>query len=292
MLKELLELARPRQWIKNLFCLGGLFFGGHLFAWPLVLKAAAVFAGFCALSSAAYVFNDIHDRGADRHHPRKRSRPLVAGSVSVRAAYLAAAVLLVAAFVFLRATGREFPAVAVAAGVYLGLNLAYTLALKKIPLIDVNVIALGFVMRVAAGAFGVSMTPTPWLLLWTFFLALFVAFGKRRAQLFEAGAEPREGRVALAGYDSKVLDAGLGVCAALVVLTYIFYCLFSAEHEGRLILLTSLPVAAGVLRFLGLARDGGRVAAPEAVLCRDWILGGSVLTWAVLCGYVIYGQAI
>ena len=288
-MRDLIRLARPEQWTKNLTCLAGLFFGGHLFAWPLALKAGLVFAGFCCVSSAVYVVNDVVDRHVDRLHPKKKDRPVAAEKIGVRGALVVAAALFVAGFSLFGKLGEEYPATATAAGIYVVLNLLYTLRLKALPLIDVNIIALGFVMRVAAGAFAIPVTPTRWILLCTFFLALFVAMGKRRAELTEVG-DDTPGRIALAGYDGKVLDAGLRICAALVVAVYTLYCIFSPEHESRLVLVTVIPVAVGVMRYLAMAQDGLKVVAPERVVFTDAVLGLSVLVWAGMFGYLLYGQ--
>lgn len=296
-MREIIKLARPHQWIKNVFCLAGVFFGGHFLEWPFVFKALLVFAGFCALSSAVYIFNDVHDRESDRLHPQKKNRPLVKGTVKVSTALFIAALALIAGFAIFTFLGSEFPSVAAVAGIYVALNVAYTLRLKHMPLLDVNVIAVGFVLRVAAGAFGIAIEPTRWILLCTYFLALLVAFGKRRAELFVAiegdAATGEKGSVnnrrkALEGYTLEVLDIGLVVCAVLVIASYSFYCVFS--HEDVLIVATVIPVVVGALRYLTLAREGVVAETPELIVMRDRLIQIDFLVWAALFGYVLYGS--
>lgn len=297
-LKDYAHLVRPHHWLKNLFCFGGLFFGGRLLEREALFRALLVFGIFCLISSAVYIFNDIHDREADARHPRKKYRPLARGTVSPQSAAVFAAIFALLGFGAVPALGPGAPAVLVVTGLYILLNVAYTLWLKRIPLLDVNIIALGFLLRVAAGAFAVAVVPTHWILLCTYFLALLLAFGKRRAELcvtgtvdMTAGASPHGGsRTALRGYSRGVLDACLLVCAGLVIVTYSLYCFLS--HEKIAVTLTIVPVVVGIIRYLQITREGNRGERPEMILLTDRLIQVDTLVWAGLFAYALYGTAV
>lgn len=294
-MKAFIELIRPHQWIKNFFCFGGLFFGGRLPEGALLLKACLVFVIFCLVSSAVYIFNDIHDREADRHHPRKRERPLVRGALSVRSAGLLAMVLLLCGLGLIFLLGPGATPVFAGVAAYVLLNLGYTLGLKHVPLLDVNLIAVGFLIRVAAGALAIGVVPTAWILLCTYFLALLLAFGKRRAELCVLagqgqGADGRGSRVALDGYTLETLDYGLLACAGLVIATYTLYCFFS--HDRLMIMLTIVPVVVGTVRYLAIARKGSGAETPEHILLTDHLIQLDILVWAGLFAYVLYGEML
>jgi 4-hydroxybenzoate polyprenyltransferase len=259
-----LRLLRPHHWLKNVFVLLPV---------PFALAAgaridAAVFGaglvGFCLLSSAVYAMNDVRDAEADRRSPRKRGRPVAAGAVSPASAWTLAAAALAAASLLAASTG--LPRVMALFGAYLALNAAYSFGAKHVPLLDVFVLASGFVLRVLVGCALVQAPPSRWLLLCSSALALFLAFAKRRGDLVEGvGADHRP---ALAGYSQAYLDAAMGICAGIALLAYALYC-----GDARVLVpgreLAGLPFAAfGILETLRVAYVEGRGASPVELALR------------------------
>ena len=283
-----LRALRPAQWLKNavvpaayFFALGDPSQGAHVRGWmPLVLEALAV-ACFCCVSSGVYLVNDVRDVEADRAHPVKRLRPLAAGQIGAGAALAAAAGLFALGLGGSLALPRMFTLVV---GGYCLMQMVYTLALKRIPYVDVFVIATGFVLRAIAGATALSVRISPWLLLCTFLLALFLALCKRRHEkilLDEGGAQHR---AALAGYDRYLLDMQIGITASATLVCYSIYTLSTetVQRFGTCRLGLTIPVEVfGIFRYLDLVYrhdEGGR---PEKVLLTDRVM------IATLAAYVL-----
>jgi 4-hydroxybenzoate polyprenyltransferase len=274
----LLELMRPRQWVKNGFVLVGLLFG-HAGADPVVRAAALLAtAAFCLASSAVYAFNDARDAAQDREHPDKRDRPVARGAVTPGAAVIlsvlcAAAALGLAAWV-------SWP-LAVIMLVYLVLSAAYTLALKRVAVVDVVVIAAGFMLRLLGGTLGIGIAPSAWLLACGFLLTLFLGFAKRRAELARLAGEAGQHRKVLEAYSIGFLDKATLACALAMSATYALYTL-SAEtarlHGGGLVL--TLPwVLLGTMLYLYRMRFRGAGGDPTEELLRDPWLAASAAGW-------------
>lgn len=245
-----LRLLRPRHWIKNVFVLVGLMFGHAWRDMPTVYGVLLAFVAFSLASSATYVLNDFIDREADRQHPRKAIRPLASGRANPAIALSLAAVCALAAL-FL-ASGVSFRLLGIVAA-YLLLNLAYSLVLKHIPILDVFAISLGFVLRLLAGTVGVGIEPSNWLMLCGLLVTLFLGFAKRRAEtiLLEKGAG--EHRRVLEHYDRALLDHLVSICAGATIVAYALYTV--SPHvialHGTTHLAYSVPFAIyGMLRYL------------------------------------------
>lgn len=287
-LPALVRMLRPAQWTKNLVVLAAYFFA----AWDssqaaaaagirpalLALAAAAV---FCLLSSGVYVLNDLVDRHADRLHPLKRLRPIAAGEVSVQTARAAAAVLLTAGLAAAWLLRSDFGVVATA---YVALQMAYTFGLKAVALLDIFMIAAGFVLRAAGGAEVLGARISPWLLLCTFLLALFLALCKRRHEKLLLTEVPGQHRPALEGYDQRLLDQLIAVVSGATIVTYAMYTL-SEETAARFgthrIGLTIPFVIFGIFRYLDLVyrHDGG--GRPEKTLLTDRVLLATIVLYGL-----------
>ena len=285
----LLRALRPSQWIKNLIVLAAYFFArwdpgqqAHASGSAAALRVAAAAGLFCLISSSIYLVNDIRDVEADRAHPVKRRRPIASGELSLPAAGMAAFLLLLAGL------GGGFllsaPFCLLACG-YVALQLAYTLGLKRVALLDVFIIASGFVLRAMAGALVIDVRISPWLLLCTFLLALFLGLCKRRHEKrLLADEHAQQHREALADYDERLLDLLIGIAGASTVVAYAIYTLekdtvarFGTSNLG----LTIPFVVFGVFRYLDLVyrhEQGGR---PEKVLLTDRSLIATVLLYAL-----------
>ncbi|MES2771786.1 MAG: decaprenyl-phosphate phosphoribosyltransferase [Pseudomonadota bacterium] len=282
------QLLRPYQWVKSLFVLLGLLFS-H--AWSeLALRNSVLLAtvAFALAASAVYVFNDLNDREQDRAHPQKSKRPLAAGTVRVRdALWLGLLCLFAALFLAYQAA----PLVCLIIVAYLLLNLAYSLALKHIVLLDVFVIATGFMLRILAGTLGVGIAPSHWLLLCGLMLTLLLGFAKRRAELKALAQPSRAQRKVLAEYDLHLLDQIIAVCAACTIISYGLYTV-SAETlltQGTDHLIYTVPfVVYGVFRYLFLLHRRTLADDPSSALLRDRHLLFSCLGWLLSVLLIIF----
>ncbi len=203
----LLRSLRPVQWVKNLVVFAGLIFSRHFDNTDDILRSVGVFGVFCALASAIYLFNDIRDREGDRSHPHKKTRPIASGELSIG---LAATVSLVLFAIGLTAACLLGLNVFITVAIYVLLNIAYSMGLKRVALVDVMIVALGFVLRAVAGAEVIDVEISPWLVVCTLLLALFLGFGKRRWELVALGEDATSHRAALAGYSTHLLDQLIG----------------------------------------------------------------------------------
>ncbi|MEP7028194.1 MAG: decaprenyl-phosphate phosphoribosyltransferase [Candidatus Eisenbacteria bacterium] len=293
-MKPLLEALRPQQWIKNGLVLAGVVFAGML-ADPRALHNAALgFVAFSLLSGAVYLFNDLRDVEADRLHPRKRNRPIASGRLSVGAAWAGLSVVVLLAAAITWVLGPWFAATAAS---YLVLNLAYSLWLKHVVLVDVMAIASGFVLRAIAGVellrpLRLEVELSPWLLVCTFFLALLMACGKRRQELLRQDAAVAEGRRrVLLSYNEPFLDTLVTVCAATTLVSYAIYTIWpgTVEKFHTTALLWTVPfVAYGVFRYLWLTRVGDEGEDPSATVIADRPMIVAVLLWLLTVAVVLY----
>jgi len=301
LLTGLFNLLRPRQWTKNLVCLGGAFFGGRMFQPHPAGRACLAVAAFCAASSFVYIINDIFDRERDRKHPRKKLRPIASGQVTVPQA-LGFAVLMLAIAIALGACLGS--AILGILGCYAALNIAYSAGLKNLSLVDVTIVATGFILRIYAGTTAAGVIPSAWLLLCTFFLALFLAFGKRRAEINAAsrsvfagagalldppdttGVDISATRAVLQMYNVTMLDRFCNICATLAIATYALFTVLG--HPDHNLIITTPPVVMGFFRYLLLVERYHEGEAPEAILARDWGMQLAILIWVILYVAVLY----
>ena len=216
----LLRSLRPAQWAKNLFVLAPLVFGHGLLVPAALLRGLGAFAAFCATSSLVYLVNDLRDREEDRRHPLKRHRPIASGALSVRTALAAAVALFAAAAALAVWLGPGFSLVL---SVYLVLNLFYTFGFKRVVILDVMTLSMGFVLRVLGGGAAVAVAVSSWLLLCTIFLALFLAFSKRRHELILLEESAADQRSVLSQYSPGFLDQMINVVTASSVVSNALY---------------------------------------------------------------------
>ncbi len=281
-MKHYLVLLRPSQWIKNGFVLIGFLFARRWGDAALALDTALVFAGFCLISSAVYAMNDVLDRERDRTHPTKRERPIAAGHIGPRTG-LAVAVLLALAGL---ATGAAVsPIAAWIFALYLILNGAYSAGAKHVPILDVFMIAAGFMLRLLAGTAGIGIVPSHWLIICGFMVTLCLGFAKRRAELMAVHVTSGDHRPALEGYTRELLDTMIAVTAAGVLVTYGLYTVNDetlAVHRTRDLIWTLPFVAFGLFRFLHRVHFGNGGRDPAQDLMRDPWLAVAVVGWIIV----------
>ena len=274
-----LALLRPRQWVKNAFVLVGLIFG-HAYLDPSMLQAAlSATAAFCLASGAMYAFNDARDAAQDRDHPDKRDRPVARGAVSPGEALALSTVAGVAALSLAAWTGWKVAAIVAA---YLALSAAYTLGLKRIPVLDVVAIAAGFMLRLLAGTLGIGIAPSNWLLACGFLLTLFLGFAKRRAEIARLAQDAGRHRAVLEDYSIGFLDKAVVLCAVGMIAAYAWYTVAAetALLHGTGSLALTLPwVLSGMARYLYRLRLRGGGGDPTEELLRDPLLAASVAGW-------------
>ena len=242
---------RPRQWVKNLFVFAGLIFAQKLLT-PLTIVAIAAFVIFCALSGAVYLLNDVADRDQDRLHPRKRERPIAAGRLSVPGALVAALALIVLALGSSLLISPRFTLVTAA---YVVLLTLYSAWLKHLVIVDVLVVAVGFVLRAVAGAVAIDVEISGWLLICTILIALFLALGKRRHEYLTLGDTAATHRPILAEYSAALLDQMIAVVTASTVTAYALYTMSPetvAKFHTHLLPVTLPFVIYGIFRYLYL----------------------------------------
>ena len=286
-LRHFAALLRCDQWIKNTFVFIPAFFAARLWEGAIFWRVGLAFVAFCFLSSVIYILNDTVDRKRDRQHPKKRDRPIASGAVSLREAAIVAIILLI--FVILlswQAGGMLW----IVLSSYLVINLFYSYWLKHIALLDISLIALGFLLRIFAGAVVVDIPVSRWLIVLTFLLALLLAFGKRRGE-FNTQSGKTTTRPSLEGYNLVFINQAMVFLAAVIVVAYLMYTI-SDEVVQRIgsedIYFTTFFVILGLLRYLQLALVYEQVESPTKVLFRDHFIQVLLLLWILSFGYLLY----
>jgi 4-hydroxybenzoate polyprenyltransferase len=286
-LRYLLKTMRLRQWPKNVFVYAGLVFDGQLIAVNSFIITSFAFILFCLVSSLIYIINDLTDIKADRLHPEKKHRPLASGNLSKRTAIISAVFLALLIFPIAYLLNINFGLMITG---YFLLMLAYSLWLKHIPLIDVMIIASGFVLRVAAGVVVIITKQfSPWLFVTTTFLALFLALGKRRAEIYLLETAAGSHRRVLSGYSLDFLDQLLTVVLSATLITYCFYTFSSPITPGNHIMMLTIPfVIYGLFRYLYLVRMDHIGGAPEEIVLKDRPMQITVLLWGLTVIGILY----
>ena len=286
MLKDLLISSRPRQWLKNLLVFAALLFSRQFVHADQVAAAALAFAVFCLLSSAVYLANDVIDAEEDRRHEEKRQRPVAAGRISPAAAVISAILLAAAS---LAGAFLESGALGWTAVVYLAAQAAYTLGLKHVVILDVLIIAFGFILRAHAGGVAVVVPVSEWLYLCTLLLSLFLALSKRRHELVLMEGEAPSHRRSLAEYTPYLLDQMIAVVTSSTVMAYALYTMSArTQREVSTGLYLTLPfVLYGVFRYLYLVHRKEKEGQPEMVLITDPGLIVALLLWVASVALIL-----
>lgn len=278
---------RPVQWLKNVFVFAALVFDRQLFNAPALLRTVFGFALFCLLSSVVYIFNDIADIEADRQHPEKKQRPLAAGHLSITTARMLGLIMLGLVLPLAFWLSPSFGLVAV---IYFFANLAYSLWLKHIPLVDVLLLAAGYVLRVMGGVVLIQVERfSPWLYVVTTMGALFVGFGKRRSELAIFAGEANTTRPVLGGYTLPILDQLITIATSTTLIAYSLYTFSAPNLPANHSMMLTIPfVIYGIFRYLYLVAVEKKGDAPEVVILSDRPLQVAVLLWVVMVFLIFY----
>lgn len=292
-MKKYLKLLRVEQWVKNLFVFVPLFFSGNITNLDLLTKSIFAFIIFSLAASSVYILNDYNDIEADKKHPEKRRRPLASGAISkTKALGILASLLItdialvfVAQFYFHQFLWKF----AIIIAVYFLMNLAYTFKLKHVPIVDIFIIAIGFVLRVLAGGYITGISISQWAILLTFVLALVLAIGKRRGELINAQVSGKTRR-ALDGYNVQFADIALSISVALAIVCYLMFTL-SPEIQVRLhsaVFYTVIFVVFAFLRYLQQTLVYNRTESPTKIVYRDRYIQITLILWVAAFLILIY----
>lgn len=275
----LFRLMRPHQWVKNAFVFTGLLFGHAWHDATLIEHVILVAIAFSFVSSAIYIINDIIDREQDRHHPKKKHRPLAAGTVSITSALLLAVILAISAFTLASLVSTTVLWIILA---YAIMNTAYSFWLKHVVILDIFIIATGFMLRILAGTLGVGIPPSQWLLLCGLMVTLFLGFAKRRAEIHTLAEDKSTHRKVLQHYSPVLLDNMIGITAAGLIMSYSLYTMSpdTIHIHGTHNLIYTVPfVMYGIFRYIYLLHHQSKGGDPSHDLVRDPHLLIVVIAW-------------
>lgn len=282
-MNQYIKLLRPKQWIKNVLIFAALFFSSNLFNFKAMLDAVIVFFLFCMLSSATYILNDIQDKDKDKKHPKKCLRPIASGKISVFKAKFLMVILLIVSFI--GASFISFMLLGVFM-MYFSMNILYSYKLKNEPILDVMIIAIGFVLRTFAGSIAVSVPISPWLILCTFLLSLFLALNKRKSEIKTIGSNISTTRKVLGFYTEDILNEMISTVVSSIFISYCLYTFFSDQSD--VMILTIPLVLYGIFRYQYLTHTSDLTETPELVLFCDKPLLYTISFWVLTCGIIIY----
>ena len=292
MIKSILRLTRPKQWIKNMFVFIPMFFGGELFDLHSVWLAVLTFFAFSLVASSIYCYNDIVDIDADRNHPVKCMRPIASGEVSIRLGYILMTLTFCLGMGILLLLPPEVMSQVMAVIVfYYVLNLAYCSKLKQFAILDVCIVAFGFVLRILAGGFACELALSNWIVIMTFLLTLFMSFAKRRDDVLRmnsTGEAPRKNTVR---YNLTFINQAITITASVTLVCYIMYCVspeVSERFDTPYLYLTFVFVLLGLLRYIQIAVVDEKSGDPNKIILRDHFSQIIVVAWLLSFLLMIY----
>jgi len=287
-LKNICVLIRPHQYIKNLFIFLPLFFGGQLTNIEQLLNTCIVFVAFSFCASSIYILNDILDIEYDRTHVTKRKRPLASGLISILLASKVMSFLFLTGIIIV--TILNFQS-AIIVGIYIVLNIGYSFYLKHISILDVTIIALGFVLRLLVGSYTTHIPLSIWIIIMTFLLALFIALAKRRDDVLLFNETGNKMRKVVEGYNLLYLDSAMIIMASVVIVSYLLYCTSTEiikKHNGEYIYFTAIFVILGIMRFLQNTFVEKNSGSPTIFVLKDLFMQVTIIAWIITYGIIIY----
>ncbi|MFY7740227.1 MAG: decaprenyl-phosphate phosphoribosyltransferase [Flavobacterium sp.] len=286
-MKNYLKLIRVEQYIKNTFVFAPLFFDSQFLNLDNLINVILAFLCFCTISSSVYIFNDYFDINEDKNHPQKRYRPLASGSISIQNGLVLMLILMISSLTVSYLISVELFLVIIS---YLALNFLYSKWLKHFAILDVNIIAVGFILRIVAGSVVSDVVPSIWILLITYLLALFLGISKRRTDviLAENGNDVRKN---IEGYNLIFIDVILGILASIIIVSYIFYCIspeVQLHYHSKLLYVSIIFVVNGIFRYLKLVFVDKSTYSPTKIVLNDRFIQFTILGWLLLMSYLLY----
>src|SRR5579862_5772586 len=283
-LKSILKLMRVHQWVKNLFIFLPLFFNQQLTDIPALINCIITFIGFSFVASSIYCFNDIYDVESDKVHPTKRKRPIASGAISKNTAIVIMIICCAIGLLIIK-LGKISDKVLVVTAFYFVMNLAYTIKLKQISIIDAFIIAFGFVIRIFLGGAATGIMLTNWIVIMTFLLALFLAFAKRRDDVIIYNRTQVKARSNVVNYNLDFLNAILNITATVTIMAYLMYTVSEkvmTRFKSQSVYLTSLFVMAGLFRYLQITMVDSKSGSPTKILLKDRFIQACIIGWLLL----------
>ncbi len=287
-MKQQLQLIRVQQWLKNFFIFAPLFFSGHLLDSDKLICCAIAFLAFSLNASSIYIINDYKDIEKDRLHPTKKLRPLAAGTITKVTAMSLFCFLAIISFVLAFWTDIEL---GIVIGIYFVMNLFYSFGLKKISLIDIFIISMGFVLRVTAGGVVANIEISHWLYIMTFLIALFIAFAKRRDDVLLEMQTGEQMRKAASGYNLEFISSALSILCGILIVSYLLYITspeITLRFQNKHAYISTIFVIMGVLRYLQITLVEGKSGSPTKILVKDTFLQATVVLWMLFFAVIIY----
>lgn len=287
-----LKLLRPKDWAKNLFLFVPLFFGREIFNIPKLISVSYGFIAFCCIASSIYIINDYRDREDDRKHPIKCKRPLASGAVAPSAALIICGLLLLVGFGLAWWIRDKFLFVV---AIYFLINLAYSLGLKSIAILDIMILAMGFVLRIKGGSVISYVALSEWIVIMVFLLAVFMAIGKRRDDVLLKVSSGTDMRKSIKGYNLELLNVLLALVCAVIVVAYFMYTM-SEETIQRMgtarLYYTCIFVLAGIMRYLSIIYVSADSGSPTKILYKDRFIQITLLLWIASFILILYSKNI
>ena len=295
MTTSIIRLLRPHQWVKNGFIFLPLFFDGKLTRLDLLLPTFVVFIAYCLAASGIYCFNDIYDAESDKHHPHKQKRPIASGAISKPTGYMVMSVCILLSILIIGAyfydeNAKMLRLLGVIA-FYVIMNIAYCMRLKQMAIVDVFIIATGFVLRIVAGGFAASIHLSQWIVLMTFLLALFLAFAKRRDDVVIYEQTGRQARRNISRYNLSFMNQAIGIVASITMVCYIMYTVspeVTERFHSQYLYVTAIFVLAGIIRYLQVTLVDVRSGSPTKILLKDRFIQACIIGWILTFFFILY----
>jgi len=287
-IKNVVKLIRPHQYIKNLFIFLPLFFVGQISSPQLFTNALIAFISFSISASAVYILNDYLDIEEDRQHPKKKDRPLASGLISKKEAFSLIAIFSIIGITLMATQSLKALIILL---IYITLNIGYCFFLKHIAIVDITIIAIGFVLRLFIGSFTTGIPLSKWIVIMTFLLALFLALAKRRDDVIHFMNTGKKMRKSIDGYNLQFIDGAMMIMASLVIVTYILYTTslgVTQRIQSEYLYITSLFVILGILRYSQISFVENNGGSPTKIILMDKFMISTILLWILSFVYLIY----
>ncbi len=287
-MKNYFEIIRVQQWLKNFFIFAPLFFSGHLLETDKLVYCALAFLAFSLNAGSIYIINDYKDIENDRLHPTKKHRPLASGTISKVTALVLFCFLALSSLVLAFLLNQNL---GIVISIYFGMNLMYSFGLKKISLIDIFIISIGFVLRVTAGGMVTGIEVSHWLYIMTFLIALFIAFAKRRDDVLLEMQTGEQMRKSVSGYNLEFISSAISILCGILIVSYLLYITspeITLRFQNRHAYISTVFVIMGVLRYLQITLVEGNSGSPTKVLIKDRFLQITVVLWMLFFAFIIY----
>lgn len=277
-----LKLIRVHQWIKNFFIFAPIFFSFSFYDTEAIINASLAFIGFCCVASSIYIINDWRDIEADRQHPKKKLRPLASGVISISSALILCLLLMAIGIGIYILVLKSIAATNLLIGYFI-LNLAYCFKLKQISIVDISIVAIGFVIRLFIGSYATGITLSYWIIILTFLLALLLVVGKRRTDVIIFSETGKQMRKSITGYNLEFVNSIIVIIVTAIILSYIMYTISSTvvEHNGEYLYITSLFVILGLFRYLQAIFVEKKGDSPTKLLIYDRHLQTYIALWVI-----------